>query len=46
MRQAAGRIMQAAYDLDRAGDLSDAGRATIVFDRFSGAVETVSALYQ
>ncbi len=45
VRQAAGRVMQAAWDLDRAGDLEDAGRATRVFDRFERSVKAISAVF-
>lgn len=44
VRQAAGRIMQTAYDLDRAGDLGDSGRATLVFDRFRQSLSTLDEI--
>lgn len=45
-RQAGSRVMSSAYDLDRAGDLADAGRATVVFDRFRRAVGTIDGLFR
>ena len=45
VRQAAGRVMQAAWDLDRAGDLEEAGRAAKVFDRFEKSVRAIDGVF-
>jgi len=44
-RQALRRVMQSAWDLDRDGDLADAGRATVTFDRFRLAVGVIDGLF-
>lgn len=41
VRQAASRTMQSAAELDRAGDLADAGRARRAFARYEEAVRTI-----
>jgi hypothetical protein len=41
VRQAVARTLQSAAELDRAGDLADAGRALRAFARYDEAVETL-----
>jgi hypothetical protein len=45
VRKAVSRVMQSAADLDRAGDLGDAGRAREALDRFAGAVREIARSY-
>ncbi|MEM6704433.1 MAG: hypothetical protein AAF690_17075, partial [Acidobacteriota bacterium] len=45
VRKAVGRVMQSAADLDRAGDLADAGRARKALDRFRGGVADMIAVF-
>jgi hypothetical protein len=46
VRQAVSRAMQAAAELDRAGDLADAGRARRAFDRYNEAVRVLVAAFE
>ena len=43
-RQAIGRVMQSAAELDRSGDLADRARAQRAFDRFDGGVRELEDL--
>jgi len=43
-RQAIGRVMQSAAELDRSGDLADRARAQRAFDRFDAGVRELEDL--
>ncbi|HVS63190.1 MAG TPA: hypothetical protein VMT85_06750 [Thermoanaerobaculia bacterium] len=45
VRKAVSRVMQSAAELDRAGDMGDAGRAREALDRFDAAVREIVRSY-